>query len=618
MVVEKGYKQTEIGIIPEDWKIKNIEQSCSIKARIGWQGLTKSEYQKLGNYILITGTDFINGTINWNTCSFVSKERFEQDKNIQIKNGDILITKDGTIGKIAFLDKIPKAGTLNSGVFVIRSFKDDINQTFLAYIFKSKYFEEFLNKLTAGSTINHLYQKNFIYFNFPLPDYKEQTAIASVLSDIDKYILSLERLIAKKKAIKQGAMQNLLTGKIRLKGFKGEWVEKKLGEVGDVKMCKRIFKEQTANSGDIPFFKIGTFGGEPDAFISKEVYDDFLVKYNFPKKGDVLFSAAGTIGRTIVYDGNPAYYQDSNIVWIDNDEKIVLNVYLAHYFKVIKWATADGGIVSRLYNEYIRTTQIPIPLLPEQTAIATILSDMDTEIEALQSKLQKAKLAKQGVMQQLLTGKIRLVNTSLQSKKLSENRIIPIAAHIVGGHIVKELYGSKGWGRTKLQKSMHLVGYCCQLDFGNEYIRNIAGPDDQALMNYIDSKFKQYRHVRIEVKHDGRGGKHYNYIPTSMIAEIEQAFNSYPIETQDTINNLLNKIKKMDLARAEIVSTLYAVWNNRIIKRQSINDDLLLRDFYNWSEHKSDFSQDLVLRGLNYMRRGNIIPTGWGKYIDKK
>jgi type I restriction enzyme S subunit len=184
---------------------------------------------------------------------------------------------------------------------------------------------------------------------------------------------------------------------------------------------------------------------------------------------------------------------------------------------------------------------------------------------------------------------------------------------------VNKLYGSRGWGRTKLQKSMHLIDYHCQLDFGYEYIRNIAGPDSQALMNHIDSKFKQYRHVRIEIiRNDGREGKHYNYIPTSMITEIEQVFNSYSTETQEAINNLLNKIKKMDLARAEIVSTLYAVWNNRIIKRQSINDDLLLSDFYDWSAHKSDYSPDLVLRGLNYMRQEDIIPIGWGKYIDKK
>jgi type I restriction enzyme S subunit len=232
--------------------------------------------------------------------------------------------------------------------------------------------------------------------------------------------------------------------------------------------------------------------------------------------------------------------------------------------------------------------------------------------------LSKAKLVKQGTMQELLTGKIRLVSNTLQVQRKNEIKPISMDAHVVGGHIVKELYESKGWGRTKLQKSMHLIDYYCQLDFGGEYIQNVAGPDNQLLMNHIDSKFKQYRHVRIEVKKDDKGRKHYNYVPTALIAEVEQAFERFPTERRKTINDLLSKIKKMDLARAEIVSTLYAVWNNRIIKGQPINDDCLLKDFYDWSEHKSDFSPELVLRGLKYMHKEGIVPIGWGKYIDKK
>lgn len=168
-----------------------------------------------------------------------------------------------------------------------------------------------------------------------------------------------------------------------------------------------------------------------------------------------------------------------------------------------------------------------------------------------------------------------------------------------------------------MQKTLHLVGYHCQLDFGNDYIRNTAGPDDQAMMNHIDSKFKQYRHVRIEAKKEN-GKTRYNYIPTAMIDELEQVYETYPQTIRHAVDSLINKIKKMDLARAEIVSTLYAVWNNRIIKGEPISDDLLLEDFYAWSKHKLDFSPDQVLCELNYMRKEEIIPIGWGKYIDKK
>ncbi|MDR2384942.1 MAG: restriction endonuclease subunit S [Tannerella sp.] len=184
-----------------------------------------------------------------------------------------------------------------------------------------------------------------------------------------------------------------------------DWEVKKLGEVGEVRMCKRIFKQQTTTSGDIPFYKIGTFGDEPDAFISKEMYDEFRAKFNFPKVGDVMFSASGTIGRIVVYDGRPAYFQDSNIVWIENDEKIVLNSYLAHYYKIIKWATADGGTIQRLYNEYIRSTEIPLPPLSEQRSIAAVLSDTDTLIATLDKQIEKKQLIKQGAMRELLSPK---------------------------------------------------------------------------------------------------------------------------------------------------------------------------------------------------------------------
>ena len=210
-------KQTELGEIPEDWEVKNINKECTIKARIGWQGLKSTEYLDSGDFILITGTDFDSGFINWKSCSYVTKWRFDQDKNIQIKQGDVLITKDGTIGKVAFLNEIPMQGTLNSGVFVIRPKNPDkMDSVFLSLIFKSFWFDAFLEQITSGSTIVHLYQKDFIKFNFPLPSKEEQTAIAKVLSSMDKEIETLNTKLEKYRNLKTAMMQQLLMGKIRL------------------------------------------------------------------------------------------------------------------------------------------------------------------------------------------------------------------------------------------------------------------------------------------------------------------------------------------------------------------------------------------------------------------
>ena len=159
-----------------------------------------------------------------------------------------------------------------------------------------------------------------------------------------------------------------------------EFKKYKLGEIGEVCMCKRIMKSETSESGDIPFYKIGTFGASPDVFISRDLFEDYKSKYSFPKKGDVLISAAGTIGRSVIYNGEDAYYQDSNIVWIDNDESKVLNSYLFYLYKDIKWKISTGSTILRLYNDNIRETEIIVPDLYNQKGISDFLSLIDKKL----------------------------------------------------------------------------------------------------------------------------------------------------------------------------------------------------------------------------------------------
>ena len=150
-----------------------------------------------------------------------------------------------------------------------------------------------------------------------------------------------------------------------------------LGDVGSICMCKRILKSQTNTVRGVPFYKIGTFGKEADAYISQETFNEYRSKYNFPKKGDVLISAAGTIGRTVVYDGKPAYFQDSNIVWIDNDESIVLNSYLRYCYELKPWKASEGGTIPRLYNDNIAKAVIAVPAIEEQKRVVSILDRFD-------------------------------------------------------------------------------------------------------------------------------------------------------------------------------------------------------------------------------------------------
>ena len=190
------------------------------------------------------------------------------------------------------------------------------------------------------------------------------------------------------------------------------WEVKTLGDIGKVSMCKRVFKEDTLPTGDIPFYKIGTFGKEPNAYITKERYDEFRRKFSFPKKGDILISASGTIGRCVRYDGEPAYFQDSNIVWIDNDEKHVLNDYLYVFYEFCDWQPSKGATISRLYNSNLTSIKIVFPKsLEEQKNILLKIDAVSSETKKLESiyqqKINDLEELKKSVLQKAFAGELK-------------------------------------------------------------------------------------------------------------------------------------------------------------------------------------------------------------------
>jgi type I restriction enzyme S subunit len=208
--------RTRIKGFDKQWETVSFDQVIRPKARIGWQGLKKEEYLRDGYSYLIGGTDFHNGKINLDGISYVSKERYDMDPNIQVEANNVLVTKDGTIGKVALVPELDKPATLNSGVFVFRT-TSKLLPTFLYRVLLSSIFREFIDTLSAGSTIKHLYQKDLKNFEFRIPlDIEEQQAIADVLTAMDEEIEALEKEKAKIESIKEGAMYDLLTGRVRL------------------------------------------------------------------------------------------------------------------------------------------------------------------------------------------------------------------------------------------------------------------------------------------------------------------------------------------------------------------------------------------------------------------
>ena len=179
-----------------------------------------------------------------------------------------------------------------------------------------------------------------------------------------------------------------------------------MGEVGSVSMCRRIFKDQTSESGDIPFYKIGTFGGEPDAFISIELFEEYKVKYPYPKKGDILISASGSIGRIVEFMGKNEYFQDSNIVWLNHDERLD-NTFLKCFYSVVKWAGIEGSTIKRLYNDNILNTVINLPTIEEQQKIGAHFEQLDRLITLHQRKLDRMKELKKAFLDLIFSQKLR-------------------------------------------------------------------------------------------------------------------------------------------------------------------------------------------------------------------
>lgn len=242
-----------------------------------------------------------------------------------------------------------------------------------------------------------------------------------------------------------------------------DWEVKKLGELGEVKMCRRVFQYQTSEYGEIPFFKIGTFGKEPDAYICRELFEEFKAKFPYPKVGEILISAAGTIGRIVVYNGDESYFQDSNIVWIENREDIISNKLLKYVLEVIKYNT-EGGTIQRLYNGILKSTLFVCPPFSEQQAIAEVLSDTDHWITSLEDLIAKKQLIKQGAMQKLLTPK-----DDWEVKKIRE------IAKVGRGRVIshKEINNSqsKKYPVYSSQTTNNgVMGFIDTYDFDGEYV----------------------------------------------------------------------------------------------------------------------------------------------------
>ncbi len=403
-IIPDGYKKTKVGIVPVEWEVERFQEIAKRTGKDRDKSNNNFPVYSINNKIGFTSQDSQfenNGYSNTSKDLYkiVYKDEFAYNP-ARINVGSIGLLKD-------------QEAVIISSLYICFKMNDKCKNSFFEQYFKSYRFNFDVKNYTEGSVREYLFYDNFSKIHTVLPPLPEQQKIAEILSTQDKLIELYERKIEQLKTLKKGYLQKMFPKKgckypeLRFKGFTDPWEQRKFGDVGFVSMCKRIFKEETADVGDIPFYKIGTFGSVPDAYISRELYEEYKSKYSYPKKGDILLSASGTIGRIIEYNGEESYFQDSNIVWLSHDDTIS-NLFLKTLYPIIKWNGIEGSTIKRLYNNNFLKTKFMMPILEEQEKIGSHFSTIDDLITLHQHKLDKEKQKKKALMQLLLTGKVRV------------------------------------------------------------------------------------------------------------------------------------------------------------------------------------------------------------------
>ena len=364
-----------------------------------------ADFDGINKYIRITDIDDDNRTFKTESLTSPDCDLSLAD-NYKLKNGDILFARTGaSVGRSYLYRDID--GLVYFAGFLIRA---RINQNFNAeFVFQNTLTNSYLNfiKITSQRSgqpgVNAQEYESYLLHT---PQINEQQKLGEFFRTLDNTITLYKRKLDGLKQLKKAYLQQMFpqegetVPRVRFAGFTGDWREAKLGEIGTVQMNKRIFKEQTTRTGDVPFYKIGTFGKQPDAFISRELFKEYKLNYPYPEKGDLLISASGSIGKIVEYTGKDEYFQDSNIVWLQHEGRLE-NSFLKQFYAMVQWSEVEGTTIKRLYNKNILETEIAYPEKKEQTAIGNFFRNLDEQIATQQTKLDNIKKLKSTYLQKM-------------------------------------------------------------------------------------------------------------------------------------------------------------------------------------------------------------------------
>ncbi len=395
----------------DDWEQRKLSELTTMNARIGWQNLRTSEFLDSGDYLLITGTDFDNGRIKYSTCHYVEKKRFDQDTKIQLSTGSILITKDGTLGKVALVEELPKPATLNAGVFNVRV-KDDtlLSYKYLYHYLKAPFLMKYVTANATGGTIKHLNQSILVDFPIPIAEKHEQDKIAKLLDSLELIITLHQRKIEKLKLNKSALLQKMFpqnrcaVPEVRFKGFAEDWGQRKLSDV----LVER--NEQEVETREYPLMSfVQGLGVVPKG----ERYDrSFLVldqskKYKRTELGDFIYSSnnleTGSIGinKTGKAVISPVYSIFQGVSIGDSQFIGIMSLLPKFIAKMIRFRQGVVYGQWRIHETDFLDISVLIPSVDERTKITQLILSIEEIIILHQRKLDRLMSIKKALLQQL-------------------------------------------------------------------------------------------------------------------------------------------------------------------------------------------------------------------------
>lgn len=375
----------------------------------GLSGKTKSDFG-FGDSKFITYMNvFTNAIAKQDMCDLVMVGHNE--KQNLVVDGDVLFTQSSEtpeeVGMASVWTHKQKV-YLNSFSFGLRiKNKQNVDPVYLTYLLRSPVYRKSISIQAQGISRYNLSSSRLSTLKVKIPALEEQQKIAAFFTALDEKIAVAKLQLEQINKLNLSIAKALLSGEKRCFQSDGsrypDWQKGKLGDAFNVKMCKRIFKEETSEEGDIPFYKIGTFCGEADSYISRETFEYYSKKYSYPQKGDTLISCSGTVGRCVEFDGEPSYFQDSNIVWLEaKDREYIYNkAYLGAVLENLTWNELSSSTIKRIYSKDLLSKEWFIPCLEEQQRISELLQAMKIKISLRTKKLLSLQKLKKFFMQQM-------------------------------------------------------------------------------------------------------------------------------------------------------------------------------------------------------------------------